>query len=68
MIKNPAQCQFTSEEKLMLVSLKELHGATVSGMYGDLGEIKDVYFDDRFWTIKYLVIDWSGQVILATGL
>jgi len=57
MIKNPAQCQFTSEEKLMLVSLKELHGATVSGMYGDLGEIKDVYFDDRFWTIKYLVID-----------
>jgi len=57
MIKNPAQCQFTSKEKLMLVSLKELNGSIVNGMDGGLGEIKDVYFDDRFWTIRYLVID-----------
>jgi uncharacterized protein YrrD len=41
----------------MLVNLKELHGSAVNGMDGYVGEIKDVYFDDRFWTIRYLVID-----------
>jgi len=41
----------------MLVSLKELSGSTVKATDGDVGQIKDVYFDDRSWVIRFLVLD-----------
>jgi hypothetical protein len=41
----------------MLVSLKELSGSTIKATDGDLGQIKDVYFDDRSRVIRFLVID-----------
>jgi hypothetical protein len=41
----------------MLVSLKELTGSKIKGLDEDLGGIKDVYFDDRHWTIRYIVPD-----------
>ncbi len=41
----------------MLVSLKELSGSTIKATDGDLGQVKDVYFDDRSLTIRFLVVD-----------
>lgn len=41
----------------MLVSLKELSGSTIKATDGDLGQAKDVYFDDRSLTIRFLVVD-----------
>jgi len=41
----------------MLVSLKELSGSTIKATDGDLGQVKDVFFDDMSWTIRFLVVD-----------
>ncbi|WP_158970982.1 PRC-barrel domain containing protein [Paraglaciecola sp. L3A3] len=55
----------------MLVSLKELSGITVSAEDGDVGEVEDIYFDDRFWTIRFLVMDthpwmpFSDKVLIS---
>ena len=56
----------------MLREQKELVGRTVVARDGDIGEIKDVYFDDEAWVIRYLEVDthnlWPGakKVLLAT--
>ena len=39
----------------MLISIKDLHGYHLSGIDGEIGTVKDLYFDDQFWTIRYLV-------------
>lgn len=41
----------------MLVSLKELSGSTIEATDGDLGHVKDVYFDDMSWIIRFLLVD-----------
>jgi hypothetical protein len=41
----------------MLVSQKELSGSTIKATDGDLGQVKDVYFDDKSLTIRFLVVD-----------
>jgi len=35
----------------------ELRGATVAAADGDVGEVVDVFFDDRTWTVRWLVVD-----------
>lgn len=41
----------------MLRSLEELEGYTLLATDGELGRIKDFLFDDRGWTVRYLVAD-----------
>ncbi len=41
----------------MLRSVKELLGYQVQAMDGELGKVDDFYFEDREWTIRYLVVD-----------
>ena len=41
----------------MLRSLKQLYGEKLSATDGEIGAIKDFYFDDQNWTIRYLVAD-----------
>ncbi len=52
----------------MLISIKDVHGYKLSGTDGEVGTVKDFYFDDQFWTIRYLVSDtghWlSGRKVL----
>jgi uncharacterized protein YrrD len=46
-----------------------LHKAEELGTYklrssdGELGKIEDLYFDDRFWTVRYLVVDSGGWLV-----
>ena len=49
----------------MLVSLNELHGSSVNATDGDVGQVKDVYFDDRHWTIRFMVVDIHPWVPLS---
>lgn len=53
----------------MLRSVKALQGYTVRATDGDVGELKDLYFDDRSWTIRYLVVEtgnWlKGRKVLV---
>lgn len=41
----------------MLRRFTYLKGATIGAADGDIGGVEDVYFDDRSWTVRYLVVD-----------
>jgi hypothetical protein len=54
----------------MLRSLKQLYGNQLGASDGDIGQVKDFYFDDQNWAIRYLVADtgtWlpGRQVLLS---
>jgi len=50
--------------------VKELEGCAVGATDGDLGFVSDIYFDDRQWTIRYLVVEtgaWlKGRKVLVS--
>ncbi|MCE5328365.1 MAG: PRC-barrel domain-containing protein [Planctomycetaceae bacterium] len=54
----------------MLRSLKELLGYSIRATDGDVGKVLDFYFDDRKWTVRYMVVDtgrWlSGRQVLLS--
>jgi hypothetical protein len=54
----------------MLQNIKELCGNKLAGSDGDVGHVKDFYFDDKTWVIRYLVADtgsWlSGRLVLLS--
>jgi len=55
----------------MLRSIKQLYGDGLRATDGDIGHIKDFYFDDQNWTVRYVVVDtasWlsSGRLVLIT--
>jgi hypothetical protein len=39
----------------MLNKAKTLQGYKLSSLDGEIGTVKEFYFDDRYWTIRYLV-------------
>jgi sporulation protein YlmC with PRC-barrel domain len=56
----------------MLLKLKDLHGYNVAASDAPAGEVKDTYFDDVRWVVRYLVVDtraWiSGREVLISPL
>jgi stress response protein YsnF len=56
----------------MLRSTKELRGYAVRATDGDIGKVHGFYFDDRVWTIRYLVVETGNwfegrRVLLPTA-
>jgi len=54
----------------MFQSIKQLYGKKLEAADGDIGQVKDFYFDDQSWGIRYLVADtgtWltSRQVLIS---
>jgi uncharacterized protein YrrD len=41
----------------MLRSLQDLEGYTIAATDGDVGEVKDCYFDDEAWVVRYLLVE-----------
>ena len=41
----------------MLRSAAHLHNYKINAKDGQLGILSDLYFDDRTWQVKYLIID-----------
>lgn len=41
----------------MLQNINELYGHKLAALDGEIGSVKDFYFDDKTWTIRYLVAD-----------
>ncbi len=41
----------------MLRSIKQLYGDKLGASDGEIGHVKDFYFDDQNWAIRYLVAD-----------
>jgi len=54
----------------MLINTKELYGGKLAASDGDIGHVKDFYFDDKIWVIRYLVADtgsWlTGRLVLLS--
>lgn len=54
----------------MLQNIKELYGNKLAASDGDIGHVKDFYFDDKTWVIRYLVADtgsWmTGRLVLLS--
>lgn len=41
----------------MLHKAKTLNGYTLHSLDGEIGKVKEFYFDDKHWTVRYLVAD-----------
>ena len=56
----------------MFRSATGFKGMTIAALDGNIGSVKDLYFDDRTWTVRYLVVDtgtWlPGRQVLISPL
>ena len=56
----------------MLQSIKTICGDKIGAADGEIGQVKDFYFDDKRWVIRYLVADtgtWlPGRLVLISPL
>jgi uncharacterized protein YrrD len=54
----------------MLRSIKQLYGKKLGSSDGEIGHVKDFYFNDRQWAIRYVVADtgsWlTGRLVLIS--
>lgn len=54
----------------MLRSIKQLYGEKLVTRNSEIGQIKDFYFDDQKWAVRYVVVDtgsWlSGRSVLIS--
>lgn len=54
----------------MLQNIRGIYGNKLAALDGDIGSVKDFYFDDKIWVIRYLVADtgsWlSGRLVLIS--
>lgn len=50
--------------------IKSLIGYTILATVGEIGKVKEFYFDDRTWTIRYLIVEtgswlFGRKILLA---
>jgi hypothetical protein len=54
----------------MLSKSKTIKGYKLNSRDGEIGKVKEFYFDDRHWAIRYLIIDtrnwWPGKKVLIS--
>jgi sporulation protein YlmC with PRC-barrel domain len=54
----------------MLRSIKQLQGNTLGASDGEIGQVKDFYFDDQKWAIRYVIVEtgtWlTGRAVLIS--
>lgn len=54
----------------MLQSIKKLYGKSLWASDGEIGHVKDFYFDDQNWAVRYVVVDtgsWlTGRQVLLS--
>lgn len=54
----------------MLQDIKEFYGHKLTASDGDIGHVKDFYFNDEDWVVRYLVVDtgsWlTGRLVLLS--
>jgi sporulation protein YlmC with PRC-barrel domain len=54
----------------MLQSIKQLYGEKLGAKDGEIGHVKDFYFDDQNWAVRYVVADtgnWlTGRQVLLS--
>ncbi|MBC7480646.1 MAG: hypothetical protein H7337_01715 [Rhizobacter sp.] len=52
----------------MLRSLKDIKKCSIGATDGDIGQVRDLYFDDHAWAARYLIVNtsnwWLGHEVL----
>jgi len=65
-----AQNEQRTPDYSMLRSIKQLYGDKLSAADGEIGRVKDFYFDDEQWAVRYVVVDtgpWlTGRLVLIS--
>ena len=57
MTKHPQEVPIVSRAASHVVNLKYLYGNKLAALDGDIGHIKDFYFDDNIWVVRYAIAD-----------
>jgi hypothetical protein len=57
LVNNSPSMNWLDTERFMLHSMKDLEGYTIGATDGVIGHVKDFYFDDEAWVIRYLVVE-----------
>jgi len=47
----------------MLQSIKQLYGNKLGASDGDLGHVKDFYFEDQNWAVRYVVAETGSWLL-----
>ena len=47
----------------MLRSIKQLNGEKLHASDGDMGHVKDFYFNDQKWVVRYVVVDTGSWLL-----
>jgi len=47
----------------MLIKTKSLKGYKLKSLDGEIGKVKEFYFDDYKWTIRYLIVETGGWLM-----
>src|SRR5277367_6000696 len=59
-------------ERCMLRSLKDMEHYSIGATDGIIGQVKDFYFDDDAWVIRYLIVETdaslSGRKVLISPI
>ncbi len=54
----------------MFNKAKTLKGYKLHSLDEEIGKVEEFYFDDQYWTIRYLIIDtqnwWPGKKVLVS--
>jgi uncharacterized protein YrrD len=53
----------------MLRNIKDVLGFRIAAKDGDIGTVKDFYFDDKTWTVRYLIVKtgaWFSREVLIS--
>jgi hypothetical protein len=66
----PAAGKASKISPTMLRNIKDLIGFRIAAKDGDIGRVKNFYFDDETWTIRYPIVktgDWlsTREVLIA---
>src|SRR5664279_3326801 len=61
----------TKGATIMLIKAKTLRGYKLKSLDGEIGKVKEFYFDDRYWAVRYLVADTGNwltdrQVLISS--
>jgi sporulation protein YlmC with PRC-barrel domain len=52
----------------MLRSMKDMEGYAIGATDGVIGQVKDFYFDDELWVIRYLVVEAAERKVLISPI
>lgn len=50
-----------TKDKFMLRSIKQISGDKLRAYDGDIGHVKDFYFDDKHWAVRYVIADTGSS-------